>query len=63
MIVKDVRSFFGYVGFCRRFIKDFSKIIRFIIVFMCKNFKFDFILECLKFFEEIKLVLIILFIV
>ena len=58
MTVKDVRSFLGHAGFCRRFIKDFSKITRPITALMCKNFKFDFTPECLKSFEEIKSALI-----
>ena len=32
--IKGIRSFFGYAGFYRRFIKDFFKIFRFFINFL-----------------------------
>ena len=55
---KDARSFLGYAGLYRRFIKDFSKIIRPLTALLCKDVKFDFTPECLKAFEEIKTALI-----
>ncbi|KAF8107790.1 hypothetical protein N665_0117s0058 [Sinapis alba] len=52
--VKDIRSFLGHAGFYRRFIKDFSKIARPRIALLCKEVKFEFTLECLEAFKEIK---------
>lgn len=52
--MKDVRNFLGHAGFYRRFIKDFSKIVRPLTALLCKDVKFDFTPECFKDFEEIK---------
>ena len=38
--VKDLRSFLGYVGFYRRFIKDFSKIAHPLCKFLDKELSF-----------------------
>ena len=38
--VKGVRQFLGHVGFCRRFIKDFSKLVRPLCELLGKNAKF-----------------------
>ena len=39
--VKGIRSFIGYAGFYRRFIKDFSKISRQLCRLLEKDAKFD----------------------
>ena len=53
-IVKGIRSFLGYAGFYRRFIKDFSKISRPLCRLLEKVAKFDFDESCRSTFEEIK---------
>jgi len=40
--IKDIRSFLGYVGIYRRFIKDFSKIDRPLTNLLAKDVPFDF---------------------
>jgi hypothetical protein len=40
--VKSLRSFLGHVGFCRRFIKDFSKITKPLTHLLQKDVSFDF---------------------
>ncbi|GJY47682.1 reverse transcriptase domain-containing protein [Tanacetum coccineum] len=52
--VKGVRSFLGYVGFYRRFIKDFSKISRPMTHLLEKNTPFIFSDECIQAFETLK---------
>ncbi|GKA59528.1 reverse transcriptase domain-containing protein [Tanacetum coccineum] len=52
--VKDVRSFLGYAGFYRRFIKDFSKISRPMTHLLEKNTPFIFSDECIQAFETLK---------
>ena len=49
--VKGVRSFLGYAGFYRRFIKDFSKIAKPLCELLVKDAVFDFSKECLDAFE------------
>ena len=44
--VKGARSFLGHVGFYRRFIKDFSKISKFLCKLLEKDSPFDFTNEC-----------------
>ncbi|KAL1203436.1 putative mitochondrial protein [Cardamine amara subsp. amara] len=56
--VKSVRSFLGHAGFYIRFIKDFSKIVRPLTAFLCKDVKFEFTDEWLAAFEQIKRALI-----
>jgi len=46
--VKGVRSFLGYVGFYRWFIKDFSKIAKPLTHLLVKDVPFDFNEECLS---------------
>ena len=53
-IVKGIRSFLGYAGFYRRFIKDFSKISKPLCRLLEKDAKFDFDESCRSAFEEIK---------
>ena len=61
--VKGIRSFLGHVGFCRRFIKDFSKISRPLCILLEKDAKFEFDDSCLSAFKEIKSRLVIALIV
>ena len=52
--VKDVRSFLGHVSFYRRFIKDFSKIVKLLAQLLFKDVPFDFSDECLSAFLKLK---------
>ena len=52
--VKGVRSFLGYVGFYRRFIKDLSRIAKPLCRLLEKEEVFEFSKECLEAFESIK---------
>ena len=49
--VKEIRSFLGHAGFCRRFIKDFSKIPRPLCNLLAKYVPFDFNDKCQTAFE------------
>ncbi|XP_070003437.1 uncharacterized mitochondrial protein AtMg00860-like [Nicotiana sylvestris] len=51
---KGVRSFLGHMGFYRRFIKDFSKIVNPLCKLLEKDAKFVFNDECMKAFELLK---------
>ena len=57
--VKKIRSFLGYTGFYKRFIKDFSKISRPLCRLLENDEKFDFDESCRFAFEEIKSKLVI----
>ena len=46
--IKDIRSFLGYVGLYRWFIKHFSKIARPLTNLLAKDVPFDFNEECFK---------------
>lgn len=52
--VKGVRSFFGYAGFYRRFIKDFSKIAQPLNALLPKEYEFVFDETYLQAFEKLK---------
>ncbi|GJW27674.1 putative nucleotidyltransferase, ribonuclease H [Tanacetum coccineum] len=52
--VKGVRSFFGHVGFYRRFIKYFSMISKPMTKLLMKDVKFDFSEDCKKAFNKFK---------
>ncbi|XP_061356384.1 uncharacterized protein LOC133300814, partial [Gastrolobium bilobum] len=52
--VKSVRSFLGYAGFYRRFIKDFSKIAKPLCKLLVKDQEFMFDDECLHAFHILK---------
>ena len=52
--VKDIRSFLGHAGFYRRFIKDFSKIIRPLTNLLAKNMLFTVDSECLNASQKLK---------
>ncbi|CAN6568017.1 unnamed protein product [Malus baccata var. baccata] len=55
--VKSVRSFLGYAGFYRRFIKDFSKISRPLCNLLAKDAPFVFDEACLEAFKQLKTLL------
>ncbi|GKA85343.1 reverse transcriptase domain-containing protein [Tanacetum coccineum] len=52
--VKGVRSFLGYAGFYRRFIKDFSKNSRPMTHLLEKNTPFIFSNDCIQAFQTLK---------
>ena len=52
--VKGIRSFLGHAGFYRRFIRDFSKVVRPLCRLLEKDTKFKFDESCQRSFEEIK---------
>ena len=52
--VKGIISFLGHAGFCRRFIKDFSKLSKPLCNLLEKNSAFDFDDACLQVFNAIK---------
>ncbi|KAI3755119.1 hypothetical protein L1987_54913 [Smallanthus sonchifolius] len=52
--VKGVRSFLGYAGFYRRFIKGFSVITKPLCNLLLKDVPFDFTNECLQAFNILK---------
>ncbi|XP_060969691.1 uncharacterized protein LOC133036929 [Cannabis sativa] len=52
--VKGVRSFLGHAGFCRRFIKDFSKISKPLSSLLVNGVSFEFGEDCLKAFKVLK---------
>nr|GEZ87204.1 DNA-directed DNA polymerase [Tanacetum cinerariifolium] len=52
--VKGIRSFLGYAGFYRQFIKDFSKISRPMTHLLEKNLPFIFSNECIQAFRTLK---------
>ncbi|GKA57805.1 reverse transcriptase domain-containing protein, partial [Tanacetum coccineum] len=52
--VKGVRIFLSHAGFCRRFIKDFSKISQPMTHLLEKNTPFIFSNECIQAFETLK---------
>jgi len=52
--VKGIRSFLRHVGFYRRFIEDFSKIVKPLCNLLNKDNSFSFDENCLHAFEELK---------
>ncbi|CAN6725250.1 unnamed protein product [Malus baccata var. baccata] len=52
--VREVRSFLGHVGFYRRFIKDFSKIVQPLCRLLQKEVTFKFNKECGTAFKTLK---------
>ena len=46
--VKTVKQFLGHAGFCRRFIKDFSKIAKPLYKLLEKDAKFAWERDCQK---------------
>jgi hypothetical protein len=55
--VKEIRSFLGHAGFYRRFIKDFSKIVRPLCRLLAKETPFEFDEDCMKAFGALKEIL------
>ena len=56
--VKDIRSFLGYAGFYRRFIKDFSAIARPLCNFLAKDVTFEWSQTCKATFDKLKTMLV-----
>ena len=56
--VKDIRSFLGYVGFYRRFIRDFSAIARPLCNFLAKDVSFARSQACEDAFDKLKTMLV-----
>ncbi|GJS73937.1 putative nucleotidyltransferase, ribonuclease H [Tanacetum coccineum] len=52
--VKAIRSFLGHAGFYRRFIKDFSQIVRLMTQLLVKDAPFNFFKECIQAFDTLK---------
>ena len=52
--IKGIRRFLGHASFCRRFIKDFSKISRPLTNLLQKDVSFVFDDDCLEAFETLK---------
>jgi len=52
--VKCVRSFLGHAGFCRRFIKDFSKAACLLTNLLSKDTPFEFDESCVEAFEKFR---------
>jgi hypothetical protein len=50
----EIRSFLGLAGYYRRFLKDFSKIVKPMTRLLEKNKDFDWTKECQVSFEELK---------
>jgi hypothetical protein len=55
--VHQVRSFLGLAGYYRRFIPDFSKIVKIITGLLKNDTKFDWFLKCNEAFEQLKVLL------
>ena len=55
--VKGIRSFLGYAGFYRRFIKDFFQIARPLTSLLAKDAPFMFNDECLEAFQNLKVLI------
>ncbi|GJV98285.1 reverse transcriptase domain-containing protein [Tanacetum coccineum] len=52
--IKGIRSFLGHVGFYRRFIKDFLKIVRPMTQLLMKDTKFIFSNDCIESFDILR---------
>lgn len=57
--VKGIRRFLGHAGFYKRFIKDFLKFSKPLCDLLAKDMVFNFIEECIKAFNSLKVKLII----
>ena len=56
--IKGIRSFRDHAGFCRRIIKDFSKISRPLTNLLQKDVPFVFVDDCVEAFEILKKALV-----
>jgi hypothetical protein len=56
--IKGIYNFLGHAGFYRRFIKDFSHIVRLLTNLLAKDVHFKFDDACLKSFNILKKALI-----
>ena len=56
--VSQVRSFFGLVGYYRRFVKGFSNIVAPLNRLLDKNKLFEWTAECAEAYEKLKAVLL-----
>ena len=56
-LVHEVRSFLGLAGYCRRFIPDFSKIVKTMTRLLQKDEKFVWTLECEAAFHTLRTLL------
>ena len=56
--VKDIRSFLGHAGFCRRFIRDFSAIARPLCNLLAKDIPFPWSQACEDTFDKLKTMLV-----
>ena len=56
--LKDIRSFLGYAGFYRRFIKDFSAIARSLYNLLAKDITFEWSQACEAAFDKLKTMLV-----
>jgi hypothetical protein len=52
--VRGIKSFIGMVGYYRRFIEGFSKIVRPMTSLLAKKVEFKWTLECQESFETLK---------
>jgi hypothetical protein len=55
--VHQVRSFLGLAGYYRRFIQDFSKIVKPITGLLKNDVKFNWSIKCSEAFEHLKILL------
>jgi hypothetical protein len=55
--IHQVRSFLGLAGYCRRFIPDFSKIVKPITSLLKNDTKFNWSSRCNEAFEQLKVLL------
>ena len=56
--VKDIRSFLGHAGFYRRFIRDFSAIVRPLCNLLAKDVPFAWSQPCEDAFDKLKTMLV-----
>ena len=56
--IKGIRNFLGHTGFYRRFIKDFSKIVKPLCSLLEHDKPFNLDEDCLKAFRELKKALV-----
>src|ERR1043165_3033626 len=52
--VKQLRSFIGLASYCRRFVKNFSKIAKPMTELLCKGKRYTWSSACQGAFEELK---------